>query len=287
MENINKELTTGQVIKNIYEARYIGSDTCSEKVAVETILDAARSILEERFKITVSREVLSIIYQTMFIEAYRFLSSKSGEVKCINLGGSCRIGVCNSRTDLSELENETVGNLIPTLEDIRNTTTDANEAEKALEENKDKNASSTYLAEVYADLLPDPEIMTIVEARCVEVLSKNYSICVPFSHVLIVMWKTVYDSLCAYCEAEVVNTENGEYTLTFQGLIETHAVLQDDGSIKINHYPERCIKLTVKNDTDASNEFMSNLNQVLMIKHKDNSMYSDRLSEDLSDLDEE
>lgn len=279
MENINKELSTAQIIKNIYEARYQGSNTCDEKVAVETILDAARTILEDKFKITVSREVLSIIYQTMFIESYRFLSEKAGEVKCINLGGSCRIGICNSRTDLSELENETVGNLVPTLEDTREGTKDDVEAEKALEENRNKNASSSYLAEVYTDLLPDPEILTIIESRCVEVLNKKYSICVPFSHVLIVMWKCVYDAVCAYCISEVVNTEDKEYVLTFQGLIETHAIIQDDGSVKIEHYPERCIKLTVKNDVSADTEFMENLNQVLMIKHKNNSMYDERLTE--------
>lgn len=278
-ENISKQLTKCQVIRNIYEARYIGSDTSDERVAVETILDAARSVLEEKFKISVNLETLSIIYQTMFIESYRFLADKHGEVKAIDLGGSCRIGITNSRTDVSELDNETVGNLVPTLEDLRGTTDNENTANEILEECRNKNASSAYIAESYTQALPSPEVFTIIESRCVEVLMKKYSICVPFSHVLIVMWKCVYDSTCDYLSSQVSNTPDGEYVLTFQGLIESHAKIEDNGNIKITHYPERCIKLTTKNDVNADNEFMENLSEVLMIKHKGNSMYDQRLEE--------
>lgn len=284
--NVNKQLTARQVIKNIYEARYIGSDTSEEKTAVEIILNAAKSILEEKFKIFMDIETMSIIYQTMFIEAYKFLSSKHGEVKAIDLGDSCRIGITNSRTDMTELDNETIGNLVPTLEDLRGTNDNDAEANKILDEKSNDNASSAYLAEVYFDALPSSEAFTIIESRCVEVLKSKYNLCIPYSHVLAVIWKTVYDALCNYMIAEVVNTENGEYTLTFQGLIETHATIQDDGSVKISHYPERCIKLTTKHDSNADNEFMENLSEVLMIKHKGNSMYDDRLTE-LPDVDDE
>jgi len=277
--NINKQLTRNQVIKNIYEARYRDSDTCEEKMAVETILDAARSVLEEKFRIETSRETLSIIYQTMFIEAYRFLTDRFGEVKAIELGDSCIIGISNSRTVEGELDNETVGNFIPSLEDTRHdrqNTECEHDINDHLDECRQRNVSSSYLANEYVNCLPNNEIFTIIESRAVEVLKEKYGICVPFSHILVVMWKAVYDSMCIFIETQAAMAETKEYQLSFQGLIESHGVVQEDGTIKVIHFPERCIKLVSKNDINADNEFMQNLSQVLMLKHKNQTMCEDR-----------
>lgn len=249
---MGKQLSGKDIIENMYLSRYEDAGTTTgEQEIVSTILDLAETRINENYKMSISHAALAIIFEQVFMEAYKFMCENK-DIPSLNLAGRCSFFVANSEASKEEYENETIGNFTPVL--IHSD----GEADKVAEEKailENNNGNSAHICGEFANAISSPNTFYIIESRVLSTLSDRYKLHVPYSHMVIAIWCTVYDSVIDYLKEKCLEEEEGKATINFQGVLQVTVSAKQGNSFTVYLEPQRGMKLTVKNDEKAQEAF--------------------------------